>query len=214
MPQVKVSGASWLAKRVADAVARQPDLGLGEAHAIEVVCDESGGATITAPDGRPARVPDADTLAVRRILVALGVEPIDWFATVLTHSPHADSLEPVFDDDVRFQRVLVPCSRADVLLLKVDLAEPMDPGIVRERLRASPRIVVWKAADGFPDTARVREYFRDLGRRRGDRSETLVWEESVDCVGPSLYLTVDVDPLAGAVPEILDEILARAGGAA
>jgi glyceraldehyde-3-phosphate dehydrogenase (NAD(P)) len=168
------------------------------------------------------KVPCADAVAFARLLAALrDLGPITrLYATTVRRGERVDSLEPVFaegDEDAELLhllagriaafhvlRVRAPYTHSQLHFLKLDLAAPCARDDAVRALRAERRVTVARAADGFPDTAHVQEFYRDLGRPRADRPELFVWEESVAVEGGSLYFFVDVAPDATPVPEIID----------
>jgi glyceraldehyde-3-phosphate dehydrogenase (NAD(P)) len=108
---------------------------------------------------------------------------------------------------VYVRRTRVPYTHSHLHHLKIDLAAPLPRAAVLDAFRDHSRIRVAAGEAGFPHTARVQEYDRDLGRPRGDRPEVFVWEETVAVVGRSVFLTADVSPDAAPVPDIIDAIL-------
>jgi glyceraldehyde-3-phosphate dehydrogenase (NAD(P)) len=133
-----------------------------------------------------------------------------------------DALEPMFDlpgedSDVRellASRVQDACVRRTRMAythshlhhLKLDLEFATSSDIVLDALMHSPRVRVAPGATSFPDTGRLQEFDRDLGSPRGDRFEVFVWEESVEVVGRTVFLTADVSPDATPVLEIIDAV--------
>jgi glyceraldehyde-3-phosphate dehydrogenase (NAD(P)) len=182
------------------------------------------------PTGNRLRIACADALAFARLLAGLGpAERV--FSSCARRAGHAtehrsasvDALEPLFDlpaEDADLRTLLAPLAKAVYVRrtrvpythshlhhLKIDLAAPLSRAAVLDAFRERPRIRMAAGAAGFPDTARVQEYDRDLGRPRGDRPEVFVWEETVEVVGRSIFLTADVSPDAAPVPDIMDAIL-------
>ncbi len=247
-----IRGDDGVAARVAEAVRAESWLVVdarssrGKPHADLVVTRRPDGATVVGvygapvraapcfvgPDasalrerGRSFRVPDADTVALARILAALppGEKASRLFAVILQRSDHVDSLTPLrgglYGADlrgshlrrIRIQRIGVPVTRSHVHLVRIDLAADVDRAESLTWLRAAPGIRVHAGADGFPDTAAVEEYFRDSGSRRGDHSDVFVWEETVLSDGAGLCLTAAVDPNATTIPEILDALRLLSG---
>ena len=283
--RVGVIGYDLIGKRVADAVALQPDMSL------EAVCEEDRGRRrMIAAKGYPVggddlrqfaascdvlvncgggpvpeartvihgpqvredgavmfsaltdtisvfgsptiKVPSANTLALARLLRALGeIARIErLFAGIVARAGHAtspatgcvDALEPIFDDPYRrreletvlapvvasfhVRSVRAPYTQSNLHTLKLDLAAPLGREQALAALSGAPRIVVGAARDGFRNTACVQEFFRDLGRSRSDRPELFVWEESVTTAGKHLHLLLDVDPEATPIPEMIDAI--------
>ena len=185
------------------------------------------------------KLPCADAIAFARLLLGLhSLGRIDrLFATTVRRSSSAgdscsrsiDSLEPVFEEpteDADIQQVLAdrvpayeirrvqaPYTRSHLHFIKLDLANPSTRDDALQALRSAARITVMSAADGFPDTAHVQEFYRDLSRPRGDRPELFIWEESVVADRRYLYFFMDVAPESTPVPEAIDaaRVLGRRG---
>jgi glyceraldehyde-3-phosphate dehydrogenase (NAD(P)) len=137
-------------------------------------------------------------------------------------SSQVDALEPVFalpheDADlqsllgsfvemVHMRRTNVPYTHSHLHHIKLDLKSPTSRESVVDALRRAPRVRLAAGASRFPDTGRLQEFDRDLGRPRGDRPEVFVWEESVAVQQRSVFMTVDVDPDATPIPELIDAV--------
>jgi glyceraldehyde-3-phosphate dehydrogenase (NAD(P)) len=185
--------------------------------------------TTPPPGTNRLRVPCADALALSRLLANLPlVERVFCNSArrsgLATDSRNVliDALEPLFvcpseDADVRellapqirdicIRRTRLPYTHSHLHHLKLDLAAPMTLDAVRHALLWSHRVRVAPGAVSFPDTSRLQEYERDLESPRGDRLDVFVWEESIDVVGTTVYLTADVSPDAAPVLEIIDAV--------
>jgi glyceraldehyde-3-phosphate dehydrogenase (NAD(P)) len=181
-----------------------------------------------APTGNRVRVPCADAVALARLLAALP-RAERLFSSCARRAGHAtdrlasiDALEPLFelsdeDDDIEslltpmvpsvfIRRTQVSYSHSHLHHVKVDLAAPTTVNLVLASLCRMPRLHLARGEAGFFNTAQVQEYYRDLGRPRGDRSEVFVWEESVAVVEKSLFLVADINPDSVAVPELVDAV--------
>jgi len=178
------------------------------------------------------KVASANSVAFARLLCALrDLGPIDrFYSTACLRAGHAtdsrggrvDALEPVFDEheedwemkklfggqipSFSVGRVLVPYTHSNLHMVKLDLASPINKDRLLGALNRSPRIAVARAADGFANTARVQEFYRDMGRTFFDRLQVFIWEESIIVDGRRLYVMLDVSPEAIAIPEIIDAI--------
>ncbi|MGA3179340.1 MAG: hypothetical protein ABSF38_03235 [Verrucomicrobiota bacterium] len=153
-----------------------------------------------------------------------------WCATAILRCGHAsdraagrvDALEPLFLEpaedfemqlvlgqvtpSIRVGRVIVPYTHFNLHLMKLDFDAPVSVEQALTLLGQAPRILVGKAKDGWKSTAHLQEFCRDIGRPRADRPELFIWEESVQAVRRSLCLTMDLEPEATPVPEIIDAI--------
>jgi glyceraldehyde-3-phosphate dehydrogenase (NAD(P)) len=201
-------------------------------HGPQVCCEAPLFSALFADDElgprQQVKIPCASALAFARLLTALRtLSPITrLYATVVRGTRDrmsfcsVDSLEPVFDEPVEdgeiqrlfagrlpsfhLRRVRAPYTHSHLHFVKVDVAAPFSRNTALRLLAASSRITMARAADGFPDTAHVQEFYRDLGRPRADRPEIFIWEESVEVEGSSLYLFLDVSFEATPIPEIID----------
>jgi glyceraldehyde-3-phosphate dehydrogenase (NAD(P)) len=181
---------------------------------------------------RHVRVASPDVIALARLVKAVapiaGVERL--YANVITRAGHAtqqaagnvDSLEPLPADGpttsqlarvlgrvvgrVYVSRVRAPYTRSHLHTIKLDLDVAVERQAVLNALREAPRVLVASAADGFGTTADVQEFFRNSPRRRSDRPELFVWEESVMSDKQRLYLLADVCQEATSIPETIDAI--------
>lgn len=183
-------------------------------------------------DPVPLIIPRPDALALARVVEALrGVcDIMRLYTTILSRASHAseaaeaslDALEPVVDateqeaelkvvfHDVisicQARRIVASYTHSHLHMIKLDVAGVVDREAVVVALTSSPRILVGTAQDGFRSTADINEFFRDLGRSRGDRWETFVWDESIMIVDQSVYLMLDISPEAVPVPEVVDAV--------
>src|SRR3989338_3576300 len=99
-----------------------------------------------------------------------------------------------------------------VHMLQVDLEKGTSVEEILKLFDATPRMrVVQGKKDGLPDTAKVAEYYRDVGRLRGDHPEITIWGESVIIRGKKLYLIYDVHMESIPIPENIDAIRALRG---
>ncbi len=178
------------------------------------------------------RIALPDVIALARLVKVLSplakVERL--YANVITRSGHAtqpaggsvDSLEPLSADgpaasqlaqvlrhvvgSFYVSRVRSPYTHSHLHTVKLDLDVAIGRQAVLDALRGAPRVLVAAAAEGFSTTADVQEFFRDSARRRADRPELLVWEESVVTDKRRLYLLADVCQEATSIPETVDAI--------
>jgi glyceraldehyde-3-phosphate dehydrogenase (NAD(P)) len=123
------------------------------------------------------------------------------------HGPDLQTVAP--EMDIETMAVTVPTTLAHVHLCaaKVPRKKIKNEEVV-EAFRRTPRIKIMKAADGYASTAEIVEHFRDLGRKRYDIYETIVWEETVDFDRNRIYWINMVHQEAIVVPENIDCIRA------
>jgi glyceraldehyde-3-phosphate dehydrogenase (NAD(P)) len=178
------------------------------------------------------KLPSADAVALARLVRALaGLGRIErLFSAIVTRSGHAtsptagcvDALEPIFDcpeehlelakilspsvDVVQMRRVRAPYTHSHLHMLKLDLDRPVERNSVLQSLASGRRILLAPADSGFTNTAQLQEFFRDVGRNRGDRPEAFIWEEAVLVFQRQVCLIMDVDPEAALTAECIDAI--------
>lgn len=206
--------------------------GVNLAQQNNVVAFTSLTTELPVQDHVPLIIPRPDALALARVVQALrGVCNImRLYTTILSRASHAseaaeaslDALEPVVDateqeaelkvvfHDVisicQARRIVASYTHSHLHMIKLDVAGVVDREAVVVALTNSPRILVGTAHDGFRSTADINEFFRDLGRSRGDRWETFVWDESIMVVDQSVYMMLDISPEAVSVPEVVDAV--------
>ncbi|MCS7468885.1 hypothetical protein NZK35_19710 [Stieleria sp. ICT_E10.1] len=177
-------------------------------------------------------VPSADSLSLARLVRVVNalsaVERV--YSTVVRRAAHAaddaasslDALQPVFEepaleDELRttlagcvpmcqIRRVVASYTHSHLHMIKLDLVDSIDRETLIDRLHDESRILVSTSDDGFSSTADIQEFFRDLGRVRGDRWETFVWAESILVDQKCVYLMQDISPDVIVVPEVIDAI--------
>lgn len=181
-----------------------------------------------AEDSPKLRLPGLDVVALLRLLTGLSTFGpwVRIFATAvcppLSPSLELDTLRLVTDrtgDDadlqeafvgtlpeVEVRRVSAPCTQSRLYLLRLDSQHSLDAAKVLQALALAPRILVGRSGDGFPHTAAVREYFRNLGWRRGEYPGLWVWKESVSVREHTLFLTANLAVHAGPIPEWIDAV--------
>lgn len=153
---------------------------------------------------------------VRRAFVALtrraadpgktSKTPFNALRPTMGPSHHASDVQTVLPDlDLFSMSVDVPSTYGHVINFQVDLQRPVRAVDVAEALDAVPRIVV---GHGFHSTADLAEYYQDLGRRRRDRPEIYVWEESMATYGSTVYAAISVHMESITIPETIDCIRA------
>jgi glyceraldehyde-3-phosphate dehydrogenase (NAD(P)) len=177
-------------------------------------------------------IPGPDILALARVVKSiLSLTPINrLYTTIICRGSHAadaagvslDALEPVvhetefdaqmalvFDGVVPIhhaRRVIASYTHSHLHMLKLDLSDAIECKAIASALEQNSRILVGSVEDGFRSTADINEFFRDLGRPRGDRWESFVWDKSIMSIEKSAYLMLDISPEAIAIPEIIDAI--------
>jgi glyceraldehyde-3-phosphate dehydrogenase (NAD(P)) len=74
---------------------------------------------------------------------------------------------------------------------------------------STPRIrVIQGKQDGLTDTAKIAEWYKDMGRLRGDHPEVTIWEEGTQLRGNQVYILFDVHMESIPIPENMDAVRA------
>lgn len=122
------------------------------------------------------------------------------------HGPDVQKVLPKID--ITTSAFAVPTTLMHVHWLNLELQKDATELEILSALSKYPRIRVVSASDGIDSTAQVIEYARDLGRRRYDMPELIVFKESVKSFGREVYLTQAVHQESIVVPENIDAIRA------
>ena len=194
---------------------------------VSAACPMLSGACWSS-EIRQLRVPCADALAFCRLLTHL--PPVErLFSSCARRAGHAtdhrwarvDALEPLFDlpgDDadlrallaprvpaVYVRRTLLPYTHSHLHHLKLDLRTPLNREAALDALRRAPRRAWRQVEADFPTRGTCRNTIGTWGER-GDRPEVFVWEETVEIVERRLFLTMDVNPDAAPIPDLIDAV--------
>lgn len=122
------------------------------------------------------------------------------------HGPDVQKVLPKLD--ITTTAFAVPTTLMHVHLLNVELNRDATEKDILEAFSHYPRILIVSAVDGIGSTAEIIEYARDLGRRRYDMPELVIWKESIKSFGREMYLTQAVHQESIVVPENIDAIRA------
>ncbi len=124
-------------------------------------------------------------------------------------SHHGIDVRTVLDVDIATTAVVVPTTLMHLHVLNVTLKKEVKRDEVLEILERAPRILVIPSEfSGVKDTAKIIEMARDMGRKRYDLNELVVFEESVSVNGRELFLMQAVHQESIVVPENVDAIRA------
>jgi hypothetical protein len=193
-------------------------------------CDaEIGGARPAAwVPGRRRQghvLPDADCIVLERLLKQIGgVE--SWAGLSCTSAGcHdlscagglPDRLEPIFSSRerpgskprglglprgrVNLHRVHVPCFSQRIYYLHLIAKREWTAEELERVIDQAPECLPVRAAEGFGNTGLIDEHFRDLGIRQGDRSDIVIWRESLVVDRHQVYLMAEADPFASVAGE-------------
>lgn len=175
------------------------------------------------------RLPSPDAIVLARLVRAMG-GPGEWRGLGCTSAgchenavrpgKAPDRLEPIFSSGSHgmarylglsssgfaFHRVHVPCGGSRIYFIHLEGHRETNLDRLVADLDAAPRCLLGRAGEGFSNTASISEYFRDLGRSRGDHHEVFIWRESMTTEGHHAYLIAEADPVAVVVPETIDAL--------
>ncbi len=167
---------------------------------------------------RAGRVRRVRAVIVRRAADTKEVKrgPINAILPNPARSPshHARDVRTVLRDlDIFTMAVVAPTTLMHVHLLYVYFEGQVRRGDVIEALSSTPRVLLVPPSLGVEGTAHLFEVGRDLGRRRGDMPEVMVFEESVSASGDEVALMYAVHQESVVVPENVDAVRAVTGSA-
>jgi len=124
-------------------------------------------------------------------------------------SHHGEDVKTVLRGlDIVTAAVVVPTTLMHVHIVYTQLSKPASTDEIVELLANTPRIVLVEAGKGIVSTADIVELARDLGRKRYDIPELVVWRESISVKGDEVYWTQAVHQESIVVPENIDAIRA------
>lgn len=122
------------------------------------------------------------------------------------HGPDVQKVLP--NINITTMAFAVPETLMHVHVLNLELNTSVTEAEVLETLSRYPRIKILSAQDGIDSTSAIIEYARDLGRKRYDLPELVIWKESVKSFGQEVFLTQAVHQESIVVPENIDAIRA------
>jgi glyceraldehyde-3-phosphate dehydrogenase (NAD(P)) len=160
--------------------------------------------------------------SVRASIVRRGADPhetkrgpIDAIVPnpVTLPSHHGVDVKTVVPDlDIQTTAVVVPTTLAHTHIVNIRFEEPVTREDVLKVLEEAPRIlVVPSELSGVKDSAKIIELARDVGRKRHDMYELVVYEESIAVNGDELFLMQVVHQESIVTPENVDAIRAMFG---
>ncbi len=127
-------------------------------------------------------------------------------------SHHAEDVKTVLRGiDIVTAAVVVPTTLMHVHIVYARLARLVTREEVVKILEDTPRIVLVSTSQGVKSTADIVEIARDMGRKRYDIPELVVWEDSITVSGDELMWMQAVHQESIVVPENIDAIRAVAG---
>lgn len=114
--------------------------------------------------------------------------------------------------DIITSALIVPTTLMHVHVVNMVLKSEASLNDIVGVLEETPRIVLVDSEDtGMKSTAEIVEYARDLGRKRYDIPELIVWRDSIHVSGREVMLVQAVHQESIVVPENIDAIRALTG---
>jgi len=132
--------------------------------------------------------------------------------TMKLPSHHGPDVKTVLKHlDIKTMAFKVPTSLAHVHAVHAEVKKLPKPEELEAAFLKNTRITILKAADGYTDTAKVIERYRDLCRPRYDMPEVVVWKETINCKDDDVFWSHMVHSESIIVPENIDCIRAMTG---
>ncbi|MCK5548256.1 MAG: type II glyceraldehyde-3-phosphate dehydrogenase, partial [Thermoplasmata archaeon] len=122
------------------------------------------------------------------------------------HGPDVQSVMP--DLNIQTTAVKVPTTIMHLHSVVAKLKKKVSSEDVINIWKNSPRIMFVSGKDGIKSTASIIEMARDMGRKRYDLFEIVVWEDGTHVVGDTLYYYQAIHQESDVVPENVDAIMA------
>lgn len=125
------------------------------------------------------------------------------------HGPDVQTILPHIE--IVTGAVVAPTTLMHLHVVNVELKQEASVEDVVKSFSRSKRIRLVDAEKGFDSTAAIIEYARDLGRKRGDVPEVVVWRDSIAVVGREVFYMQAVHQESIVVPENVDAVRAATG---
>lgn len=127
-------------------------------------------------------------------------------------SHHADDVKTVLRDiDIITAAVVVPTTLMHVHIVYARLTSTVKVEDIVDVFETTPRIVLVDSGYGLKSTADIIEAARDLGRKRSDVPELIIWRESITVNNKEIMWIQGVHQESIVVPENVDAIRAVTG---
>ncbi len=125
-------------------------------------------------------------------------------------SHHAIDVKTVLDIDIITMAVVVPTTLMHLHTVYVELESSITKSDIEELFANTPRVLLIDSSIGLKSTAELIELARDLGRKRNDIPELLIWQDSIEAKGTEVMWMHAVHQESIVVPENIDAIRAVA----
>jgi len=157
-----------------------------------------------------SKISESHVALVRRAAdpVKTNKGPINAIIPVLGgFSHHADDVRTIFPDlKITSLAVATSATLSHVHMFKASFESEFSHEAVIEALATTPRIVLIDGNMGLKDDAQIKEYYKDIGRPRGDMWEVAVWKDSIEVVSNELSLIYNVHMESIPVPGHIDAV--------
>ncbi|MEM1945139.1 MAG: type II glyceraldehyde-3-phosphate dehydrogenase [Nitrososphaerota archaeon] len=142
----------------------------------------------------------------RGLIDAIVLDPVE------IPSHHAEDARTVLPNlDIVTMAIKVPTTHMHLHSLMISLRTPVTGAQVIRAFEETPRLMLLRKSEGFKSTANVYEFGRELGRRRGDIYESVIWRDSIQANGEEVFFFMGVHQEAIVVPENIDAVRAVLG---
>ncbi|QZN77686.1 type II glyceraldehyde-3-phosphate dehydrogenase [Paenibacillus sp. DR312] len=133
-------------------------------------------------------------------------------APVFGVSHHGPDLQLVLPHiSIYTQAAAAPMYYSHLQMISIELENPLTRLKIIETLNQYPRILIQTKQEAGVNTAQLFNSFNNSSRKRGDRPELFLWEESIQLVGNRLHLMTSIDMQCITIPETIDAIRAITG---
>jgi glyceraldehyde-3-phosphate dehydrogenase (NAD(P)) len=185
---------------------------IGAQFARVVSCNTTGLCRTLYPIKEKYGIENALGVMVRRSADPWDTKrgPINAIEPVLkVPSHHGPDVQTVMPDlNIQTTAVKVPTTIMHLHSVVVKMkSQPTSQEII-QLWDETPRVVFVDSAEGIKSSAQIMEWAKDLGRKRGDLFEIVVWKDGVHVVGDTLYYYQAIHQESDVIPENIDCIRA------
>jgi glyceraldehyde-3-phosphate dehydrogenase (NAD(P)) len=185
---------------------------IGAQFARVVSCNTTGLCRTLYPIKEKYGIENALGVMVRRSADPWDTKrgPINAIEPVLkVPSHHGPDVQTVMPDlNIQTTAVKVPTTIMHLHSVVVKMkSQPTSQEII-QLWNETPRVVFVDSAEGIKSSAQIMEWAKDLGRKRGDLFEIVVWKDGVHVVGDTLYYYQAIHQESDVIPENIDCIRA------
>jgi len=125
------------------------------------------------------------------------------------HGPDVQTVLPHIK--ISTMAVKVPTTIMHLHCLIVDMGNDVKVDKVIDTIENTRRVILLDGADGIRSTAKIMEYARDIGRKRGDLYEIAIWRDGISIKENTLYYYQAIHQESDVIPENIDAIRSMMG---